>query len=154
MSRAVISGAVALTIALAAVGCGGSARPTPQFTRIAGTICRDADIAIEALPARGRSLRALALTARRELPIVRREVAQLSGLTAPASKAAEFATALASTRRETTIVADLVTALRERRPSRVATLALAGSSADLRAKTAMTALGLTDCAREAQPRRR
>lgn len=154
MSRAAISAAVALTIAAAAGGCGGSAQPTAQFAPIANTICRDADIAIEALPAGGSSLQALARTARRELPIVRREVAQLSLLTAPASKAAEFATALASTRRETTVVAELVAALRDHKPSRVATLALAGSSADLRSKTAMTALGLAACAREAQPRRR
>ena len=140
------------SLALALTSCGSSAEPTRHFAAIADTICTNADGAIAALPVEGASLPSLARTAARELPIVRAELSQLAVLTAPTSKADAFARALASTRRETALVAQLLAALRAGQASRVATLALEGRVVDTQAKTAMTTLGLDACAREATPR--
>ncbi len=149
--------ALSLTVTLAALaGCGGggSAQPTPHFAAIAETICENADLAIIGLPAEGTSLHSLALTASRELPIVRKELRELSVLVAPASQTMEFAAALSSTRRETEIIAKLVAAVRAGATSRIATLALRGNVVDGQAKAAMTALGLKGCARDVTPRSR
>jgi hypothetical protein len=153
MPRTAIPVAALAALALLLAGCGSSA-PTPHFAAIADTICANADGEIGALPAARGSLRSLARAARRELPIVRVELTQLAALTAPAGEKTQFASALSSTRVEVALVAKLIAAVRAHEPSRIATLALHASAVDSRAKTAMTSLGLTACAREAAPRGR
>ncbi|HEX2702621.1 MAG TPA: hypothetical protein VHM72_04220 [Solirubrobacteraceae bacterium] len=133
-------------------GCGGAMPATPNFSAVANTICTNADDEIVGLPAERRSLVSFAHEAQLELPIVRTELKQLTVLTAPASKAPEFASALASTRRELELVARLIAAVRAQNAARIATVALAADEADGQAKTAMTSLGLGACAREAVPR--
>jgi hypothetical protein len=152
MPRAAIPTVLAAVIAAAVGGCGGSTPPTPNFAAIADTICTNADLAIAALPAEGSSLTSLTAAAGRELLIVRTELTQLSALTAPSSETTEFASALSATRSEVSIVAGLVSAVRSGDTSRVVTLAIDGNRTDALAKTAMTALHLGDCAREAVPR--
>jgi hypothetical protein len=143
---------VLASLAVAVAGCGGTTTATPSFSAIANTICANADAEIVALPPERRSLVSLARVARHELPIVRNELAQLSELTAPASKAREFASALASTRRELVLVPRLIAAVHAENAARIATVALAADEADMQAKTAMTSLGLGACAREVVPR--
>jgi hypothetical protein len=148
-----------LATALLLAGCGGgggagasSAPPTRQFAAIADTICANANADIAALPAPADTLRSQALAARREVSIVRTELSQLSQLRAPASQEARFLAALAITRRETALVTRLSAAVRAGDAARVTTLALRARAVVASSQTAMTALGLAACAREAQPR--
>jgi erythromycin esterase-like protein len=153
MPRGATFAGLLAALAIALAGCGGTSnRPTPQFAAIANAICVNADREVEALPAVRRSLGSLAAAARREIPIVRTELTQLSALAAPPGQAARFAAALATTRRQVSLVAGLVAAVRSANGSRVVTLALASHEADKRAKTEMRALGLGACARAAKPR--
>jgi hypothetical protein len=143
-----------LGVVVALAGCGGTrgaVHATPQFVAIADTICANANSEIAALPASGRTLQALAVTAARELPIVRLELTQLSALTAPAPREAQFEAALATTRREDDLVSRLIAAVRAGNITRVTTLALRGRAVAASAQTAMTSLGLSACAREAVP---
>lgn len=154
MPRGATFAGLLAALAIFLAGCGGTSnRPTPQFAAIANAICVNADREVEALPAAGRSLDSLAAAARREIPIVRSELTQLSALTAPPGEASRFAVALATTRRQVSLVAGLVAAVRSANSSRVVTLALAGKETGKRAKAEMTALGLGACARAAKPRR-
>jgi hypothetical protein len=146
------AGASLAALAVALAGCGGTTNATPEFSAIANTICANADAQIVALPAERRSLVSLARSAQRELPIVRSELLQLSELTAPASKATEYASALANERRELVLITRLIKAVHARNAALIATVALAADEADSQAKTALTSLGLGACAREAVPR--
>ena len=154
------AGALLACAALLA-GCGGGgggspapagARPTRQFAAIADTICANANAAVSALPAPGASLGSLARSAEREVPLIDTELTQLGELTAPRRREARFLAALAATRHEVSLVTRLVAAVQAGRRPQVASLALRAQLAANQAKTEMTALGLSACAREAQPR--
>jgi hypothetical protein len=151
--RARFGAALAAAALLAGCGAGAtrSAHPTPQFAAIANSICAHANSDITALPTPAATLRSLALAARRELPIERLELVQLAALTAPRAQERRFAAALAVARREIELIARLIGAIRDGNIGTVKVLALRGRALAASTQTSMTTLGLSACAREAEP---
>ncbi|MGA2471558.1 MAG: hypothetical protein ABSG64_12830 [Solirubrobacteraceae bacterium] len=150
-SKTIAAALAALSVVLA--GCGGShAGVTPDFAAQANAICTTADREIEALPASGTGLRALAAEAEEEVPVLQAELSGLQALTPPPSEQAQYATALSTTKQELSVIQALIVAVRAGEDERVLELGIRGDSVIATVQTEMTTLGLPKCALSVEPR--
>jgi hypothetical protein len=151
-SLAPIGVRVALAGSALLLGACGGASATPHFTTVADAICANANTLIERLPPVGSTLGTEAASANAELPIVSVEFAQLGRLHAPSSAAAEFAQALSAGKREIALLPKLILAVRAFDTQQVGKLAAHGETLVAEETSAMSSIGLVECAREVQPR--
>ena len=142
--------------AIALAGCGGSSGTSSsaprhaQFVAQINRICSDVNAKVVALPAI-HSTADLLSTGAKELTVSSAALTQLATLTRPAGNNAAIAKYVSDVRREDTLSAQLLTAVKSGDAKQIKSVDVRGTSLNAAANAEANGLGLAQCARDVQP---
>jgi len=140
--------AAAAVVSVGLAGCGGAA---PSFAAQANAICTKANRRIASLPPPKSTVASYASAVSAEVPIVRREVAELAVLKPPSGKRSAFATTLADARADVALADSMVADLERRDESKLSGLLVESVKLDRSTRSEARALGIEDCGRSGSP---
>ncbi len=151
---AAIVSAVALTVAVALTGCGGSSSTSSSsganFVAQANNVCSKVNDQIAQLPA-VKDLSSFKATVPKELVVIKQGIANLKSLTPPADKRTVVNEFIGQLQSQSVLSQKLVDAVKTGDATQVEQIDAQGKAIQTKNHAIANQLGLTECLRNAQP---